>query len=525
MKKSFKAKIILPTFLVLSVLVVILNIFLALRFSTLRDRLVDERLTASVNSLKLYLADSKESSRAAAVTMASNPAAAKAIKERDQKALFDLLIPTHSLYRVNSYTVCDTDGIVLARTYAPEHLGDSILNQQNVKDALEGKVETYFEPGTVVKVGVRTGAPVYDEDGALVGVVSASVMFNTDEVVDDLKELFRAEVTVFLGDTRVATTIMADGRRAIGTQIDPDIARIIFGGGREYSSDLELFGERYKGFYKPITNAHNEAFAAIFLGIPMTDLVAESNRSIQDGILLGLGGLVMSCVLLFHIISFVSKPIVKLSKDVQHIADGNLDVEINAEGEDEVGHLCKSLRRVTDTLHDLAEIGMHDPLTGIPNRRSFDNRLEMEWKHAFREKKPLSLLFIDVDKFKIYNDTYGHQQGDEALRTVAKSLRESPHRAADFAARWGGEEFVVLLPNTEEAGAMIVAENIRSTIESTAIPASDPKATNVTVSIGVHTRIPTPDCAIKDFISVADVALYKAKETGRNKAVLAAGIL
>ena len=562
-KKSFKARIILPMILVLSTLVIIMNIFLATRFSVLRDDLVNERLAASVNSLKLYLADCGEGSKAAALSMASNPAAVKAIEERDRKALLDLFIPTHSLYRVTYYTICDSEGVVLARSYAPERYGDSIANQRNVKNALEGRITTYFEAGTAVRVGVRTGAPVYGADGTLVGIVSAGVMFDTEEAVDDLKDLFRSDVTVVSGDTRIATTILKDGRRAVGTKIDPAIAKVLIEERQEYSDYVDIFGKRYKSFYKPLFNAHDEPFAAIFLGIPVADLEAKSNKSIRDGILLGLGGLVVSILLLFYIISYISNPIIKLSRDVKHLADGDLDIEINVEGEDEVGYLGRSVQAVAGTLHklvtdvnvmiaehdmgntdyylnaeeflgaykalagnvlDLTDIGMRDPLTGIPNRRSFDSRLKMEWGRALREKKAISILFLDVDRFKLYNDTHGHQQGDMALKTVAQALKDTVHRSADFAARWGGEEFVVLLPGTDSDGAMAVAEKVRIAIERAIIPAPDPKAANTTVSIGVNSRIPAPDISLSDFISEADAALYKAKETGRNRAVLAEGV-
>jgi diguanylate cyclase (GGDEF)-like protein len=425
---------------------------------------------------------------------------------------------------------------------------------------LAGNVATYFEPGTAIKVGLRTGVPVRDTDGALIGVVSAGVMFDTDKAVDELKRLFDSEVTVISGDTRVATTIMQDGQRAVGTQIDPDIAKTVIGGGREYANGVDIFGKRYKAFYQPFMNAQNEAFAAIILAIPVADLEAASNRSIRDGILLGLCGLAVSIVLLFYIISSISDPIVKLSRDVRHIADGNLDIDINADGDDEVGHLGRSVRVVAATLSkllsdidimiaerekghtdyhlnaeeflgaykaladnilDLTDIGMKDQLTGIPNRRSFDNRLDMEWGRAMREKKPISVLIADVDKFKTYNDAYGHPQGDVALKTVAEVLNGAVRRSIDIAARWGGEEFVALLPGTDSDGAMAVAEKIRAAIENASIPCADPKAAKVTASVGVNTRIPAPGVLVRDFISAADDALYQAKEAGRNRVVLA----
>jgi diguanylate cyclase (GGDEF)-like protein len=162
---------------------------------------------------------------------------------------------------------------------------------------------------------------------------------------------------------------------------------------------------------------------------------------------------------------------------------------------------------------------MTDQLTGIPNRRNLDERMFTEWNRAIRDHMPISILMIDVDKFKNYNDTYGHQQGDVVLQTVAKIFTQTLMRPTDFAARWGGEEFIVLLPNTNLNGAMNIAEHIRASVEDTLIPCGDGSTTRVTVSIGVNSLTPIPNISVDLFISSADEALYTAKRTGRNKVV------
>jgi len=166
----------------------------------------------------------------------------------------------------------------------------------------------------------------------------------------------------------------------------------------------------------------------------------------------------------------------------------------------------------------IEEFGFIDTLTSIPNRRQFDKVLIKEWNRAKREKEPLSLLMIDVDHFKIYNDTHGHQQGDVALQTVAGTIVSSLKRKTDFAARWGGEEFAVLLPNTTTEGAIKVAEEIRANIESASIPSSTGDTFyNVTISTGVSQIHPEKFTSITDLIQDADIALYKAKDMGRNR--------
>jgi diguanylate cyclase (GGDEF)-like protein len=410
-----------------------------------------------------------------------------------------------------------------------------------------------------VKVSISTGAPVYDAEGGLIGVILAGVRFDSTSEVEELKKLFNSEVTVFFGDTRIGTTITKDGQSIVGTTLDPRIAELVLENKQEFSGDADILGEKYKTFYTPLLNAKGRAFGAFFLGIPEAELIAESNKSIRDGMLIGLAGLAISLLLLYHIISSISEPILNLSKDMNHIADGNLLINIKVKTEDEVGNLGRSLQKVADILHklledihvmileqehgntdyclnveefhgdykilaesvlELADFGMKDQLTGIPNRRSFDNRMDLEWKRSTREKKPLSVMIIDVDKFKNYNDTYGHQQGDVALQTVARTIKKSLSRSIDFAARWGGEEFVILLPTTDSTGASLVAEKVRREIEKAVIPCADAGGEKITVSVGVSTQVPAPGKKIAGFIAIADEALYKAKETGRNRVVL-----
>jgi diguanylate cyclase (GGDEF)-like protein len=167
----------------------------------------------------------------------------------------------------------------------------------------------------------------------------------------------------------------------------------------------------------------------------------------------------------------------------------------------------KNQIQILNQIDLIRSISVTDPLTGLSNRRDFDYRMHLEWEHALRNKTPLSIFMIDVDNFKEYNDTHGHLQGDAALKSVAKAIGKSFYRSVDFAARWGGEEFAVLLPNTDLPGAITVAESIRQNVE----------AKKLTVSIGVATHMPDHTDLISDFINIADRALYNAKKTGKNK--------
>jgi diguanylate cyclase (GGDEF)-like protein/PAS domain S-box-containing protein len=174
-------------------------------------------------------------------------------------------------------------------------------------------------------------------------------------------------------------------------------------------------------------------------------------------------------------------------------------------------------KKVEEKLKRIASL---DGLTGIPNRRHFDNTINLEWRRAMRSAKPISLIIVDVDYFKNYNDIHGHLVGDSCLQKIARTIKDSIRRAGNFAARYGGEEFVVILPDTDADGAYLFAESLRQKIENLNIEHKNSKiGKNVTVSLGVSTAAPKKGGTLDELISLADKALYKAKQEGRNRVV------
>jgi diguanylate cyclase (GGDEF)-like protein len=179
--------------------------------------------------------------------------------------------------------------------------------------------------------------------------------------------------------------------------------------------------------------------------------------------------------------------------------------------------LGMQLRRRMRAESELQMLARTDGLTGLNNRRSLGEILELEWRRAKRSQNVLSLLFVDIDRFKAYNDTYGHQAGDDTLAAVARCIADNIRRPADSAARYGGEEFIVVLPDTSAAGASLIAEKIRSAICACRIEHAGSEFGCVTASIGAVSREPQMDDDMTTVIKAADEALYNAKATGRNK--------
>lgn len=188
----------------------------------------------------------------------------------------------------------------------------------------------------------------------------------------------------------------------------------------------------------------------------------------------------------------------------------------------EVKQHAQTVQKLEKANHALYQLANLDGLTQVANRYRFDEFLSEEWFRLARERKPIGLVMCDVDHFKVYNDHYGHQAGDECLRKIALEIHKSARRPADLVARYGGEEFVVLLPQTEECGVQHVAEIVCESIRNLNIPHDySPSHEVVTISVGGCSMIPDSTTSPTVLVDSADKALYQAKSQGRNQFVVA----
>jgi len=253
----------------------------------------------------------------------------------------------------------------------------------------------------------------------------------------------------------------------------------------------------------------------------------------------------------FHVMRNLIQRTSNLSHAMQEIANGNFDVTLPAEGRDELGRLATAVRqfhrvakeasarnsqlesskqRTEEALQELTvkakalesanteltELSVSDALTGLANRRRFDDVLETQWQRALQNSDAIAVLMIDVDRFKEYNDHYGHQDGDSCLQLISSTLKHHINRSSDVLARYGGEEFSIVLPSCKLPDACRIAEQVRHSIEALNISHEDSPTGTVTVSIGVASAIPVPEESADLLLRQADSALYQAKRAGRN---------
>lgn len=408
--------------------------------------------------------------------------------------------------------------------------------------------------GAYDAAGMGMSAPLYDGTGQFLGVVTA------DLALSQLSDFLRSAMAASGG-----VAFLTDGDGALMATSAPDDF---------YRLDGDRFiREKAQDYANPVIRATSRAIAAtgtragnaiidtpagrqlirwesvglpggptltIGLSLPVS-LYEAPLRRVQTYVLAMVTVIVLLGIWLSLFgASLISRPLVTLSHWAARLAAGEWEAKPPvATPIHEVRQLARALGSMAGHLQTytrdleqrvaertaalkaandkLSELSATDSLTGLANRRRFDEALETEWARAARAGRPLAVILADVDHFKAYNDRYGHQAGDECLRRVAAVLRAGARRPGDLAARYGGEEFCLILAETDTDAALQVAENLRQAVQNLAIPHEGSPHGLVTLSLGLAAMVPEAGRALRDHLQAADRALYGAKEAGRNR--------
>ena len=418
---------------------------------------------------------------------------------------------------------------------------DTKSDSQAVLRALD-----YERHVTLVRVGnalvVRASSPVVDQAFKVKGAVVLSTALD-ERMAEFIKGVVRAEVGFMVSDIPVASTFLdTSGRRAPG-RAPPGLVVRVRAGDIAYVQQ-KIAGKHHGLSYAPLQTGKGEYVGMIFVGLSLEQLKQASSSASGYLALGAAGGLVLALLFAFLLGRRISNPLARLHRTALAIAGGDLDQEVPAETDDEIGDLARAFGSMTVSLrkhHDaqqmhktnlerevkrrtsalevanirLEELARTDGLTGLYNHRYLRDALVKEVERSIRSKLTLSLLMIDVDHFKHYNDLNGHQAGDKVLQTMGELLTQG-RRINDVVARYGGEEFAILLTDTPKQAAALLASQLRRNVEQARMHNEESQpGGKLTISVGVAS---CPDDAgtPRKLVSMADAALYRAKGDGRN---------
>jgi len=390
----------------------------------------------------------------------------------------------------------------------PEGWGKTFKSSQNLVG------EPYWDE-KAQKMIVVLGVPVLQTDGRVAGALVARTNFA--ELTQSLRGFSaRSGGHVYL--TTAGGTLIADSRNAPAggktKVLAPGVADRLLAAGREVVEYPGIDGVEVSGSAQPLSQA---AWLAV-ADIPVADAYRQANQ-LRNAAFLVIGVLLgVIAVVAYWLAALIARPLRRLTSAAAQVSAGDLPAGLPAGGGGEVGYLTQVFNTMVESLrkyHDeLERLSTTDALTGLSNRRHLMNLLALEIERAKRAGQSFSILMLDVDHFKKYNDTHGHQAGDEVLARVGAVLRDSI-RAYDCAARYGGEEFLVMLSATSLDHARESAERIRERVR-----AEQFEGGLVTISIGVA-EYPSQGDTAESVIGQADAALYEAKRAGRDRVVCA----
>jgi diguanylate cyclase (GGDEF)-like protein len=421
--------------------------------------------------------------------------------------------------------VVDLDGVVVGKSGARSpvlpalwqtrlHAGQAAVGEPHMDSPTQQSLLSIVVP-------VRAGIP--PQDRLVGGLVATSSLTGILAALGSADTSSGAELSL----------IRKDGRALIGPRgrlpeesVPPSVRAMLADSARQTGPDIYRTADDTEviGTYSEL---HEQPWA-VLAELPVRTAYAEVHRVRNLTLLVLLGALLAVGVVAYVLAQLVVRPLDRLTRAAGVVASGDFAVELPRTGGGEVGYLTDVFNFMVERLRvgreelqaanrELERLSVTDALTGLYNRRLLLETMVHEIQRSKRTGQPFSVLMLDIDGFKAFNDTYGHQAGDRALVMVAQVIRESV-RVLDTVARYGGEEFVVILPETDLAGAADSAERIRSAVESHRLSLGEINV-GVTLSAGVA-EFPTDGETVESIIASADQALYRAKEEGRNRVVL-----
>lgn len=335
--------------------------YMAYNSRTLLDQASEERSQAALTTMNSILDNYMTDSEKAAVSLANYDTVIRAVESGNADAVrraADQAVQSLGL-NVDFVTITDGSGTVIARTNS-DKTRDSIVSEKNVSMALSGETTTHIEMGTEIRLGVRTGAPIKESSGKIIGVVSTGYSMVSDDFVDKIKHMTGNEFTIFIGDERANTTLIENGKRISGTKMNPAIAKTVLEERSAYIGKTVLVGQPHAVAYEPIVDESGNAIGAYFAGISLEKINAALNNSIRSAIILVFILMVASTIGVISVaVRSVVKPVGAMAAIAAELSRGNLEVELQFQSKDELGILSNALGETISSLqryiHDISD--------------------------------------------------------------------------------------------------------------------------------------------------------------------------
>ena len=353
---SIRNQILLPIILV-AVLLVGSSLGVSIwQFSGYVNKTMMEETNGALKGLAEEVEGQKQDALVKAKVLAGYPGLAAAVAANDTNAVLALTTPIAKELKLDFLTVTNAAGAVVARTHEPAKRGDSVTNQANIVSALKGTAVSYIEPGTVVKLSVRAGVPVRNAAGAVVGAISTGYQLDKMELVDQIKKMFGSDFTVFFGDVRLSTTIIVDGKRAVGTKLDPAIAKMVLTEGKEFHGRATILNQPYLTAYRPLLGPTGKPIGVLFAGHSVKE--AEGIIANMQLMIGGIGAilLALSLVAMFFVIRRITGPLGIAVDDLGQLAAGNFTASVPPDllrRKDEIGKLATAINALTLSMRSL----------------------------------------------------------------------------------------------------------------------------------------------------------------------------
>jgi methyl-accepting chemotaxis protein len=352
LKISTKINVIILSMLAL--ILICIMYFIISKFSSFTIATTESETKTALVALEEKLESKKTEATNIAKLLANNQEFESLVVKNDRLAIINFLNNYIKGTNLDFVTVTNNSGMVIARMHEPEKYGDYVTNQINVTEALKGNQIAIIEKGTAVKLSARSGAPVRDAQGNIVGVVSTGFSLDKTDILDNMKKTVDCDLTIFLGDVRINTTIIQEGKRLIGTKLKPQIAEKVIQGKQNYTGEAEILGSQYITSYVPLLS-NNEVIGVLFAGRSMDEVNSIKREFVLYVLIISLVG--------FFCVGFVMMAIMKkiLIKPVQQATDmmvemskGHLHSRINTDSKDEIGIMARSMNNFSDTLQSFS---------------------------------------------------------------------------------------------------------------------------------------------------------------------------